>query len=155
MSFEDRLKNSVGDWGSKTDKSIQELFYGYYPDLTKKEFAICEMIISARWDLGETFYNAIIATTPLRHKDLFHDEEEVEVTVRQLCEKGVVKKTLWFLRFGGILGCDSNSCERKFLRPVKLLDLKDEIADEAFKIFCTQFESSITEYFGPVEREDQ
>jgi hypothetical protein len=38
---------------------------------------------------------------------------------------------------------------------IRLLDLKDEIEDEAFKIFSMQFESTITEYFGPTEREDQ
>jgi hypothetical protein len=42
MSFEERLKNSGRDWGSRVDKSIRELLYGYYPDLTEKEFAICD-----------------------------------------------------------------------------------------------------------------
>ena len=35
------------------------------------------------------------------------------------------------------------------------IDLKREIEDDAFKIYSSEFESSITEYFGPVEREDQ
>lgn len=50
-NFEDRLKDSVGDWGSETDKSIQELLYGHYPDLTEKQYVICEMIVSAIWDI--------------------------------------------------------------------------------------------------------
>ena len=56
MSFEDRLKDSAGDYESKTDKSIQELLYGHYPDLTEKEFAICNF--DCLCDLGyrSTFF---------------------------------------------------------------------------------------------------
>ena len=53
LSFEDRLKDSAGDYESKTDKSIQKLLYGHYPNLTEKQFAICEMIVSAIWDIGQ------------------------------------------------------------------------------------------------------
>lgn len=45
INFEDRLKDSAGDWGSKIDKSIRELLYGHYPELTEKQFVICEMIV--------------------------------------------------------------------------------------------------------------
>jgi hypothetical protein len=73
MSFEERLKDSAGDWGSKTDKSIRELLYGHYQDLTEKQFAICEMIVSAIWDIGQPFYNTIVPTITENYKDLFHN----------------------------------------------------------------------------------
>jgi len=155
-NFEDRLKDSAGDWGSKTDKSIQELLYGHYPDLTEKQFALCDMIVSALWDIGLPSYNAIVSTIAEKRKELFHNTDEVETVIKQLIEKEVVESKIHFIwfRYGTGIGCKETSCERRFLRPVRLLDLKDEIEDEAFKIFSTQFESSITKYFGPIEPED-
>jgi hypothetical protein len=44
MSFEKGLKDFARDLTSKIDKSTQEMLYGYYPDLTDKEFAICMII---------------------------------------------------------------------------------------------------------------
>lgn len=65
------------------------------------------------------------------YKKLFHNKEEVEATIEQLCKKGVLKIILWFLKFGHTLECDSNSCDRILLHPVKLLNFtKDEVLGE-------------------------
>lgn len=157
MSFEERLKNSGRDWGSRVDKSIRELLYGYYPDLTEKEFAICELIFSAIQSISLPFYDAIVGKTAEKYKELFHNTDEVETVIKQIVEKGIVKDQITFIqwRFGAKIECKSNNCERILYRPTRLIDLKDEIENEAFKIYNSELESSITEYFGPVEREDQ
>jgi hypothetical protein len=151
MSFEDRLKDFAADLGSKIDKSIKELLYGYYPDLTEKEFAICEMIASAVWEHGLYFYGAVVGTTAREYKELFHNTDEVETVIKQLIEKGIVRDQITFIRFG--IKCKSNNCERSLLCPVRLLNLKDEIEGEAFMIYSSHFGSSTTEYFGPVKPE--
>ena len=155
MSFEDRLKNSARDWGSRIDKSIRELLYGHYPDLTEKEFAICEMIVAAIWDIRITFYDSIVQATAEKYKELFHNTDEVETVIKQLIEKGIVNDPITFIESGRGIECKSNNCERSLLNPARLLDLKAEIEDEGFKIYSGELESSMTEYFGPGEREDQ
>jgi hypothetical protein len=158
MSFEKGLKDFAGDLGSKIDRSTQELLYGYYPDLTDKEFAICKTIAYAIWDISMPFYDAIVPTTAEWHKELFHNTDEVETVVKQLVGKGIVRDNITFIRYGfagKLMRCKSSNCEGYLLRPARFLNLKREIEDEAFKIYSSEFESSITEYFGPVEREDQ
>ena len=143
-NFEDRLKDSAGDWGSKTDKSIQELLYGHYPDLTEKQFALCDMIVSAIWDIGLPFYNAIVLTIVEKRKELFHNTDEVETVIKQLIEKGIVESKIHFIWFGFWIECNPSSCKRGFLRPVRLLDLKNDVGYEAYMILSHQFATSST-----------
>src|ERR671922_2598520 len=92
MSFEDRLKDFGADLGSKINKSKKELLYGYYPDLTEKEFAICETIASAAWESGLLYdYDVIVETTAKDYKELFHNTDEVETVIKQLIGKGILK----------------------------------------------------------------
>jgi hypothetical protein len=149
-NFEDRLKDSVGDWGSRIDKSIQELLYGYYPNLTEKQFVICDMIVSAIWDIGQPFYNAIVSTIAEKYKELFHGRGEVETAIQQLVEKGIVESKIHFIWFGFRIECNKSSCKKGFLRPVRLLDLKNDIEYEAYMIISHQFATSADEFLGPV-----
>jgi hypothetical protein len=144
MSFEERLKEFARNLGPKIDKSIQELLYGYYPDLTEKEFAICDMITAAIWDIGTPFSNMIVPTTVRHYKELFHNTDEVETVVKQLVSKGIVRES-----YCECSSCKSSNCEG----PIKYLDLKDEIESEAFMIHSDHF-GSMTEYFAPVKPED-
>ena len=148
MSFEERLKDFAGDLWSKIDKSIKELLYGHYPDLTEKEFTICEVIASAAWESFLLYYyDVIVQTAAEGHKELFHNTDEVESVIKQLIEKGIVKDQITFISYklGGNIVRDG---------PIRCLDLKDEIGYEAFMIYSTHFESSSTEHFGPVKPED-
>jgi hypothetical protein len=138
MSFEERLKEFARDLGSNIDKSIQELLYGYYPDLTEKEFAICEMIAAAIWDIPFPFYDTIVPSTAKKYKELFHNTDEVETVVKQLASKGIVGVSQGYLME---------------MRHIRYLDLRDEIEFEAFGIYSGHF-GSITEYFAPVKPED-
>jgi hypothetical protein len=87
---------------------------------------------------------------------LFHSTDEVKTVIKQLIEKGIVKDQITFIRYrsGGKIECRLNNCERSLLCPVRLLDLKREIEEEAFMIYSTHFGSSTTEYFGPVKPEN-
>jgi hypothetical protein len=158
MSFEERLKEFAADLASKGDKSIQELLYGHYPDLTEKEFAICRMIAYAAWESSQLyFYDVIIQNTAEKYKELFHNIDEVETVIKQLIEKGILKDKFTFVCFkrGGNLRCNClHALERCFLYHVRQLDLKDEIESESFMIYSTLFGSSSSEYFGPAEPED-
>jgi hypothetical protein len=147
MSFEERLKDFAGDVFSKIDKSIKELLYGHYPDLTEKEFVICEIISSAAWEsFFYYYYDMIVQTAVTRYKELFHNTDEVESVIKQLIEKGIVRDEITFLSY---------ELEGKVVRdgPIRCLDIKDEIGYEAFMIYSTHFDSSTSEYFGPSESE--
>ena len=122
MNFHERPKGMGKNLGPIIRSATDDMLLGYYPNLNKKERVICEIIISARWDIGDTYYRAIVGKTIEEYGELFHDKEEVELTIRQLCEKGVLKISLWWQKFGHTVMCDSNSCERILLRPVKYLD---------------------------------
>jgi hypothetical protein len=144
MSFEKGLKDFARDSESKIDRSIQELLYGYYPDLTDKEFAICKTITSAIWDIcfpRKPFYKPVVVVTAELHKDLFHNTDEVETVVKQLVGKGIVRDNVTFLKWrpGKMKRCESSNCEGYLMWPARLLDLKREIEDEAFKIY-SEFE---------------
>jgi hypothetical protein len=150
-NFKERLKDSSEDWGSKIDKSVQDLLYGYYPELTEKQFTICDMIISALWDIGQPFYSAIVSTIAEKYKELFHGTDEVETVIKQLIEKGIVESKIHFIWFGFGFQCNKSSCKKGFLRPVRFLDLKNDIEYEAYMIFSRQFATSVDRFFGPAE----
>jgi hypothetical protein len=156
MDFRERLKGLGKNMVPRINFAMAEMLLGYYPGLTMKELVICDMIISARWDIGNPYYNAIVGKTVEVHRELFHDkEEEVKLTIRQLCEKGVVKTILWFQTSGRTVYCDSVNCERILLHPVKLLMFtKDEVSDEGCMIISGVFESQVKEFFGPLKREE-
>ncbi len=112
-------------------------------------------LFSARWDIGNPYYNAIVGKTVEVHSEFFQNEEEVELTIRQLCEKGVVKSYLWFQKYGHTVNCDSVNCGRIRIRPIKLLDFtKDDVLYEGCMIISGVFESQVEEFFGPLKRED-
>jgi hypothetical protein len=155
MNLHKRLKGLGKNLSVTIPSTKDEMLLGHYPYLTNKELVICEMIISARWDIGDTFYNAIVEKTIEVHKKLFHNNEEVEATIEQLCKKGVLKNILWFLKFGHTVECDSNSWDRILLHPVKLLNFtKDEVLGEGFMIISGMFESPVKQFFGPIEQEE-
>jgi hypothetical protein len=163
MSFEEGLKRFAKDLQSKIDKSIKELLYGHYPDLTEKEFAICEIIAAAIWDISMPFYDAIVSNATEYYKGLFHNTDEVETVAKQLVSEGIVRDHITFLKwyFPPIMRCkeclfrpSARNCQGYLMWPTRFLDLKREIEDEAFEIYSTHFGSSSTEYFGPVKPED-
>jgi hypothetical protein len=162
MSFEKGLKDFARDLMSKIDRSTQELLYGYYPDLTDKEFAICRIIADSIWSISMPFYDAIIPTTAEQYKELFHNTDEVETVVKQLVSKGIVRDNITFLKyyFPPIRRCKecvprpTGNCEGYLMWPTRFLDLKREIEDAAFEIYSIHFGSSSIEHFGPAEPED-
>jgi hypothetical protein len=159
MSFEKGLKDFARDLTSKIDKSTQEMFYGYYPDLTDKEFAICRIIADSIWNISMPFYDAIIPTTAEQYKELFHNTDEVETVVKQLVSKGIIRDNITFIKyyFPPIMRCkeclmrSTSNCEGYLMRSTRFLDLKHEIEDEAYDIYATHFGASSDEYFGPAE----
>jgi hypothetical protein len=102
------------------------------------------MIVSAIWDIGLPFYNAIVLTIVEKRKELFHNTDEVETVIKQLIEKGIVESKIHFIWFGFWIECNPSSCKRGFLRPVRLLDLKNDVGYEAYMILSHQFATSST-----------
>jgi hypothetical protein len=155
MSFHQRLKGLGKNLVPKINSAMAEMLLCYYPDLTMKELLICDTIIAARWDIGNPYYNAIVGKTVEVHSEFFQNKEEVELTIRQLCEKKVVKSYLRFQKYGHTVYCDSVNCERIRIRPIKLLDFtKDDVLYEGCMIFSGVFESQMKEFFGPLKRDD-
>ena len=87
MDFHNRLQGLGKNLSVTIPSTEAEILLGHYPYLTNKELVICEMIISARWDIGDTFYYAIVEKTIEVHKKLFHNKEEVEATIEQALQK--------------------------------------------------------------------
>jgi hypothetical protein len=164
MSFEEGLKKFAKDLGSKIDKSIRELLYGHYPDLTEKEFAICKNIASVWWEGGHLGdYDILVDILAREYKELFHNTDEVETVIKQLIEKGIIRDQFIFKKcyFPPNMRCKeclfspwARNCEGYLMLPMRLLYLKDEIESEASMIYRNHFKSSSTEYFGPVRSED-
>jgi hypothetical protein len=42
------------------------------------------------WDNGDTYYDAVVSYAFENHKEVFSDENEVEYTIKNLIEKGVL-----------------------------------------------------------------
>jgi hypothetical protein len=118
MSFEERLKEFGADCSSKIDKSIKELLYGYYPNLTEKEFVICRIMASAACETLLYYYDMVVECTYEENKELFHNRDEVETVIKQLIEKGVLK-TEYSNTINGRDRCSSLLCPKAFYHIVK------------------------------------
>ena len=151
--FEDRLKDAGSGIAYKNEMNIIELVKGHYPNLNEKQLLVCEMVISAYWDLGETLYNDVVWYAATDYKKLFADEREVDDTVKQLIQKGILTTKIYFLPFKppeGVPYCNPNTCERWLLRPKKFLDFSNhDIENQGFLIISNQFSAMVKEAFGP------
>jgi hypothetical protein len=145
--FSAAAKNVMFD----ADKSLYELFLGHYPDLNQKELAVCEIIVSALWDIGHTYYSAIVPTTFDYYKEVFSDEKEVECTIKNMIEKGVLKLKIHFIY--GFLPpprCNHTRCSKWLLKPKKSIDFTNgDILREGWMIISQQFSDVANAAFGP------
>ena len=133
--------------GITLDDLIYELFLGHYPDLNQKELVVCEMIVSALWDLGDTYYDAIVPTTFDYYKEVFSDEKEVECTIKNLIEKGVLKLKI---HFNTTSRCNHTRCSKCLLKPKKYIDFTNaDILHEGWMIKSQQFSDVENAAFGP------
>jgi hypothetical protein len=48
--FKDRLRIATNGLFDRSDKSIDELLLGHYPDLNQKELIVCHMVITSLWN---------------------------------------------------------------------------------------------------------
>lgn len=160
--FQHAAENVMFDGGHK---SHYELFLGHYPDLNQKELIVCEVIVSAMWDLGDTYYDAIVSTIPHYYKEVFSDEKEVEYTIKNLIEKGILKLKIPFLPCKpppGVPECSSTTnsgnrirCENWLLNPRKFIDFTNaDIQHEGWMIISRQFSDVVNAAFGPNASED-
>jgi hypothetical protein len=107
--------------GVKVNRSLAELMYDNYPDLNHKEFVICRTVADTLWDLGGP---APYIEVQARVEELFEDVEEIEVVLKGLIQKGIVRLQTIDTQYGG----------EKGLRSEKVLRLRDDIETEAIKI---------------------
>jgi len=59
-----------------------------------------------------------------------------------------------FLERGLTAKCDTGTCTRMYFWPIKYLNLKDEIEDEALMITSNVFSSAVLA-FGPIRPEEE
>jgi hypothetical protein len=59
-----------------------------------------------------------------------------------------------FLKNGLRAKCNTGTCSRVYFQPVKSLNLKDEIEDDAFMIASDAFRSEMLRIFGPTKSEE-
>jgi hypothetical protein len=145
--FSAAAKNVMFD----ADKSLYELFLGHYPDLNQKELAVCDMIVSALWDIRDTYYDSVVTTTFEYHKEVFSDEKEVESTIKNMIERGVLKLNYFRYVFRPPR-CNHTSCSEWLLKPKKrkTIDFTNgDILREGWMIISQQFSDVANAAFGP------
>jgi hypothetical protein len=143
MDFEDKLQAATIGLPYRIDKSEDELLAGHYPDLNQKELIVCNMVISTLWDLGDTYHDAVISYAFENHKKAFSDVKEVEQTIKNLIEKGVLKIKIHFLHARPppeVPYCKptiSNPviCQKRVLQPRKFLDFTNADIQEPWLLF--------------------
>jgi hypothetical protein len=145
--FSAAAKNVMFD----ADKSLYELFLGHYPDLNQKELAVCDMIVSALWDIRDTYYDSVVTTTFEYHKEVFSDEKEVESTIKNMIERGVLKLNYFRYVFRPPR-CNHTSCSEWLLKPKKRKTINftnEDIELEGWMIISQQFSGVMDAAFGP------
>jgi hypothetical protein len=88
-------------------------------------------------------------------KELFTNRQEIEEIIKQLRRKGIMKLNIDFLRKGLTARCDTGTCTRVYFEPIKYLNLKDEIENDAFMITSDAFGAAASRAFGPLRSEDK
>lgn len=88
-------------------------------------------------------------------KELFANRQEIEETIQQLRGKGIERLNIDFLKKGLTAKCDTGTCTRVYFQPIKSLNLRDEIEDEAFMIASDAFRGGMLRAFGPVKAEEK
>jgi hypothetical protein len=78
----------------KNEGKLDECLLYYFPNLSEKELIVCGMIVNACCDEAVGSYGMIASTTAEYHK-IFQDEKEVEATIGELIQRGIVIKTLF------------------------------------------------------------
>jgi hypothetical protein len=141
---EDRFNLVAGNMVNEIDKSFIEMLLGYHPQLNQKEMAVCLAMCYTIWDLKSTLHNAVVEysmnvgrepSMRLGGKELFMTEKEVEDTIRQLIEKGVLKNKYSYTVNGLSIACRSPLCPKAFYHLVKMYHfVKEELESEAFMI---------------------
>jgi hypothetical protein len=133
------------------DKALNELFLGHYPDLNQKELEVCETIVSALWDIRDTPYKSIVGTTFEYCKELFSDEKEVECTIKNMIERGILKLNYFTYVFRPPR-CNHSSCSEWLLKPKKWKTINftnEDIELDGWMIISQQFSGVMDAAFGP------
>lgn len=151
MDLDERLRQI--DWRSIWEienKALDELLYGYYPDLTEKEKVICKMIFCFYYENPPVLYDVIVPTTVENHEDFFANEKVLGDEIKHLIEKGVIKLETAFQRADG---CGSNDCERRIVRAIKVLNMSNmDVQNESWLIQCKVHEL-IAAYFPRIKKD--
>ena len=67
--------------------------YGHFPDLNKKQYILCQVLASAYHDTDWGNYNYIVDVTTDYYREFFSGQKEVESTIQELIEKGIIENT--------------------------------------------------------------
>ena len=112
----------------RADKITYEILVGWYPQLTDKEFVVCNHIIWTIHDLNFNEWNEIIARIvgdeDKRETKLFKGEQDIIGTIIDLIAKGIVAPKQEVSRFG---------IENPRFETSRLLYLKEEVENEIFQ----------------------
>lgn len=133
------LKAGLKTMEDNNEKIIKEALMGYFPNLDKKEFAVCEMIVAAHHDLEGGRYSAIVVTAPINYR-IFRNEKDVEDTIKTLIEKRIVRARLTSVTKERI-GLEIPISVRNISLTLDN-DVQDEIVDEMRREFASAIEQA-------------
>lgn len=154
LGLEDRFNLVAGDMINEIDKSLIEMILDHRPQLNQKEIAVCLAMCYTIWDLRNTKAHAVVEYSMNVGKELFSSEKEVEDTIRQLIEKGVLKTTYSYTINGLNITSCSPLCPKAFYHLVKVYHfVKEGLEGEAFMIVSDLFGAKAKEAFGPIQQE--
>jgi hypothetical protein len=118
---------------------LNEIFSGFYPNITQKELCILKEILWTIHDLGSGIYEQVIYRVSSNENDFLENKEKVEDLVIDLCKKEVIQKRIGFTKYFGGCSCDCFCCSRVTFRPEKSLSLQKNVEHEAFEAISDIF----------------
>ena len=110
-----------------TDQVLSRSFFHYYGRLNKRDMYVCREVLYSIWDLGDGYYDNIVANLVKEHKRLFATRRKVYPTIQRLVDKGIVKCKIYF----------RESRTDGLLKPKRILSLCKDMEIDAMSFLGT------------------
>ena len=124
---------------------IDELLMGTFPSINLRQFAILRCMIHVIWDIGfsNAMYDEVVIRLFLHEKQLFPTKKSIAQSIRELCEKGIVKSTMsTFCTYG-------NDGKIIKSRRIRVLELPEKFKNETLNAMKDVVRSTESGYFSP------
>jgi predicted transcriptional regulator len=148
-NFIARLKNlqDTGELFKKWNAVTDELIMLTYPSISLRQCTVLRHIIEVIWDVGfsNASFNEVVFRLSISEKQLFHSRVSIAKTIRQLCEKGILKRvtTTYFIK------APSETTPRES-RPSVVLELSDKFRTESMRVMEEVLQSTMSSHFSPL-----